>query len=320
MARTNNLSNFLTDVADAIRTKKGSEELIAAADFDTEIENLPSGADLSEYFTDTIDKGSGGGGVGESGWIKCMKKCPAFTPLDINYQDCGYMFCHCPWKEIDLSNFTKVYNMANMFAYSPRLENLDLSPMGYHDNLKNVSGAFQGLTNLKTINFGTFAQKRGITNFTQLFRDASKISSLDLSTFKTDDITTMQQMFYGCTNLQTINFAGFNTEKVTDMGSMFYNCNKLATLDLSSFNTPLLTKASSMFSSCRLLTKIDMRNFIFSGLTSFTNMFGSSASNGVPNNCEIIVKDDTEKSWITTNFSRLTNVKTVVEYGAEQNA
>lgn len=40
MARTNTLGNFLTDVADAIRTKKGSQELIAAADFDTEIENI----------------------------------------------------------------------------------------------------------------------------------------------------------------------------------------------------------------------------------------------------------------------------------------
>lgn len=48
MARTNNLSNFLTDVADAIRTKKGSEEPIAAADFDTEIENLPSGGETQE--------------------------------------------------------------------------------------------------------------------------------------------------------------------------------------------------------------------------------------------------------------------------------
>ena len=44
MARTNNLNNFLTDVANAIRTKKGTQATIAAADFDTEIENLPSGS------------------------------------------------------------------------------------------------------------------------------------------------------------------------------------------------------------------------------------------------------------------------------------
>ena len=42
MARVNNLSNFLTDVADAIKTKKGSQTAIPAANFDTEILALPS--------------------------------------------------------------------------------------------------------------------------------------------------------------------------------------------------------------------------------------------------------------------------------------
>lgn len=42
MARINNLTQFLTDVATAIRTKKGSEAAIAAEDFDTEILNLPA--------------------------------------------------------------------------------------------------------------------------------------------------------------------------------------------------------------------------------------------------------------------------------------
>ena len=42
MARTDTLGHFLTDVADAIREKKGSSDTIQASDFDTEIENLPS--------------------------------------------------------------------------------------------------------------------------------------------------------------------------------------------------------------------------------------------------------------------------------------
>lgn len=43
MARTDNLSNFLTDVADAIRTKTGETDSILASDFDTEIANIPTG-------------------------------------------------------------------------------------------------------------------------------------------------------------------------------------------------------------------------------------------------------------------------------------
>lgn len=45
MARTDNLTNFLTDVAAAIKAKKGGSTPIPAANFDTEIANLPSGDD-----------------------------------------------------------------------------------------------------------------------------------------------------------------------------------------------------------------------------------------------------------------------------------
>lgn len=42
MARTNNLTDFLTDVANAIKNKKGDTTDIPASEFDTEIINLPS--------------------------------------------------------------------------------------------------------------------------------------------------------------------------------------------------------------------------------------------------------------------------------------
>lgn len=43
MARIDTLTNFLTDVADSIRAKTGSSELIQASSFDTAIDNIPSG-------------------------------------------------------------------------------------------------------------------------------------------------------------------------------------------------------------------------------------------------------------------------------------
>lgn len=46
MADTTNLEQFLTDVAQAIRDKKGTEEEIPAKDFDTEILSIVSGGDL----------------------------------------------------------------------------------------------------------------------------------------------------------------------------------------------------------------------------------------------------------------------------------
>lgn len=46
MARTDNLTNYLTDVASAIKEKKGDSTPILASNFDTEIANLPSGGNL----------------------------------------------------------------------------------------------------------------------------------------------------------------------------------------------------------------------------------------------------------------------------------
>lgn len=44
MSRTNNLDDFLTDVADAIREKKGTNDLINPQDFSSEIASIQSGS------------------------------------------------------------------------------------------------------------------------------------------------------------------------------------------------------------------------------------------------------------------------------------
>ena len=48
MARVDNLSSFLTDVAGAIREKKGTQDQIPAENFDTEIKGITSGLDTSD--------------------------------------------------------------------------------------------------------------------------------------------------------------------------------------------------------------------------------------------------------------------------------
>ena len=58
MARTNNLTNFLTDVANAIKDKKGNQTDIQASQFDTEIRNLPSGGTYQQKSTTITQNGT----------------------------------------------------------------------------------------------------------------------------------------------------------------------------------------------------------------------------------------------------------------------
>ena len=124
----------------------------------------------------------------------------------------------------------------------------------------------------------------------------------------TSNMDTMATMFYYCNGLRELNLSNFNTNNITNMRYMFYSCSNLPSLNLSNFNTSRVTDMSYMFANCEKLLMLDIRNFNFNNVSTFTNMF-----NGIPNNCEIIVADDTAKRWIITKFPQLNNIKTVAE-------
>ena len=65
-------------------------------------------------------------------------------------------------------------------------------------------------------------------------------------------------MFYNCSKLNSLNLSNFNTNNVTNMSSMFYDCSSLTSLNLSNFNTNNVTNMENMFSginkkSCNLI-------------------------------------------------------------------
>lgn len=236
MARTDSLPNFLTDVADAIREKKGTEETIQASDFDTEIANLPSGGGgVSDYFYTTIYNDPRA--AGEDLRTQCLKKIPTLT----------------------IDNSVTTLNSGLSRGKFEELEGLI-----FNDNVTDIGGLFNTCQKLKKVNLNDC--------------DVSKV-------------TTMQQTFYYCDNLEE--------------------------LDLKNWSTPSLKNVYQMFSYDKKLKYLDIRNMTFDNVTSDTRMFGSSSSDGPANDCLIIVKSQTEKDWITSKFSRLTNVKTVAEYEAE---
>ena len=117
-----------------------------------------------------------------------------------------------------------------------------------------------------------------------MFSGCRSLTSLDLSSFNTSNVTDMSGMFSGCSSLTSLDLSNFNTSKVTKMWHMFNNCSILTSLDLSSFNTSKVTNMSRMFYNCKkLTTQINIMN---AGITSYTQMFIGAATDS---NAKIIV-------------------------------
>lgn len=84
-------------------------------------------------------------------------------------------------------------------------------------------------------------------NSVSMFSDMRSLTSLDLSSFNTTNVTDMSSMFSGMAALTSLNISSFNTENVTDMNGMFANMSSIESLDLSSFNTKNVIKFRGMF-------------------------------------------------------------------------
>jgi surface protein len=239
--------------------------------------NVSGGGDLSEYFNDTITSTSSSG---KDTLNKLVKKLP----------------------EITVAN--NVTSLANAFTY---LKVEEFSKITFGTNITSLSNMFSNCSNVSSIDTSGF-NTSNVTNFYGMFDSCSNLENLDFNNINVSSGTDFRNMFSSCSKIKNINASSWISQNAQTMNSMFDSCRLLTSIDLSSFTTPNLTDTAYMFSNCQALQHLDIRNMIFDNVSSYSYMFRS-----VPNNCEIIVKDDTQKTWITSNFSNLTNVKTVAE-------
>ena len=287
MARVDTLGHFLSDVAAAIRTAEGSSEEITASTFDTRIEALSGGGgDLSEYFVTEITSNQ----TSSTAFVSNMtKKFPDVTVAN---------------------NVTQLKQICEYFKPVPKII--------CGNNVTNMQGMYQNCyaTQIDVSGLDT----SNVTNMQNMFNQC-KATSLDLSNFDTSNVANMQSMFNNCTSLTSITLpTNFDLKDITTSVSvtfLFSGCSSLTSIDMQNFgkNGAWMDSTERMFYGCTALQHLDIRSMTFNRTTTSSSMFYN-----VPNGCEIIVKDNDAKTWITTNFSNLTNVKTVAEYEAEQNA
>ena len=204
MARTDTLGNFLTDVATAIRNKKGTTGTILASNFDTEIASIESGVDINEYLSDKITKGTSSSG----GWLKTILKLR--SPLTIEGTSAEYMFYQYPLNE---------------------LPQIDTS------NIKDTTSMFDGCKNLTTI---SQIDTSNVTRMNQMFYQCSNLTTIPQ--IDTSKVNSMTYMFGYCSNLTTI--PQIDTSSLGNMAYMFYNCTNLTTIpQLNGENMGILFEA-----------------------------------------------------------------------------
>ena len=184
---------------------------------------------------------------------------------------------------------------------SYELENLDTS------NMTSFYFLFSNCSYVKSLDVAHF-NTSNVKDFTYLFNNCNQAKINISKDWDTSKVTTMQNAFNSCRVITELDLSNWNTSNVTNIEAMFNSCSGLQRLDLKNWTIPKITNLNNLFNNCDVLTYLDIRNFDFTNITRYSNIF-----NNVPNNCEIIVKDDTAKSWVLARRSDFTNVKTVAE-------
>ena len=174
-------------------------------------------------------------------------------------------FAYSGIKSFNFRNKTlnKLQYCATMLAYNTSLESVDFSgtTMTYNGGgIGNPTGIFDGCTNLKTAKFDnmTFIPK----NCSNMFRNCSSLTSLDLSSWDTSQCTNLKEMFSTCSKLTNVKLDNWNTSKVTDMDGLFRQCSVLKNIDLSSFTTESKPYMPRIFMDVPV-RMVDLSNIIY---------------------------------------------------------
>lgn len=209
---------------------------------------------------------------------------------------------------------SEITNMNSMCEGVRPCPNIDFSTM----NLSNVETlrrfCYEGSYSTNTT--GTIVVKlpsmNKNTTFESSFGNCTYLKSLEV--YFSPVLSTAYQMCKNCTSLTDITIHNQEaTSASIILSGLFEACAKLTNVDLSGLQGA--SKVDNLFYNCTSLEKIDMRNFDFTPITNSQNY--RSAFYNVPTDCLIIVKDESQKEWITSKFTNLTNIKTLEEYQAE---
>lgn len=271
MAKNDNLTDFLVDVADAIREKKGTTELINPQDFASEIASIESGG------------GNGWTGHADAEGLRAI----GWTDEDIAY----YQENGVDWNEeddhlhvvsddnkalygvltadnissykdrivylpkIDISNKTSAYALFKDCYYLVAIPSLDWT------NIGSLHTTFENCVSLKSV---PPIVAPGVYQMYRAFYQCSSLRKVKLNIDATPEIN---YAFYLCSSLESITSDG--VLRLKTVGNTFSFCGNLR--EIPQLDTSALTGFGSMFYYCCMLSTIQLLDM--SSATTLSNTF-----------------------------------------------
>lgn len=177
-------------------------------------------------------------------------------------------------KTLDLSNFKhrEQTRLTYMFVSLYSVTNV-IFPPDFGKGLKDFSGVFKGLKNVKSINIENLDLSCA-TNLSGMFNDCSSLTGLDVSNWNVSNVEDMSFMFYGCSKLGSIDVSKWDTSKVTNLDHFAAHAN-LKRIGMEKWNTSSLVNANAAFHNCGE-EELDLSGWDVSNVQFFSQMFENS--------------------------------------------
>ena len=273
------LNKIFEDIANAIRSKTNSSNLIKPEDFASLIDKIGNGqGESTEVTRPTYTGHADAEGLRAIGW----------TDEDIAY----YQEHGVNWNEEDdhlhlVSDDNKalygVLTASNISSYKERIVYL---PKIDTSNVTSMNSMFQkcyslvaiplldtsNVTSMNQMFFYCYSlvsipelDTSNVTDMNSMFRNCYSLVSIPQ--LDTSNVTTMNNMFSYCHSLVTI--PQLDTSNVISMNSMFAYCYSL--VSIPQLDTSNVTYMTYMFSNCYALVSIPELDT--SNVTTITNMF-----------------------------------------------
>lgn len=266
------LTTLFTNIANAIRTKKGTSASITASDFPNEIASIQTGITP----TGTIP-------ITTNGTVDVTNYANADVSVQPNLQSIS--------QTITTNNTTTTFTPDT--GYDGLSSVAITTNVSGGDNLKITNASYLFYYGVRTDYCNELMSKiENCSDYTYMFNHASDITSVDVSDIKFHESQNLLQlMFQGCSKITTITLPSTPIKAYGSMDAMFSGCARLQTIDFSKIDTSQVTSLHSVLAGDAQLASIDLSSWDTSNVENMTKMLALSGAR--------------TSSWVSINLGNL---------------